>query len=487
VTTAILVVGIGLVLVLALVAVRPAWRLPALAFGLLAIPGNVDNLMPQMTLDPHALADGMAPAISVIDLLLAWAVVLTVRERRAPVWPAQRLLLLAGALFLLASLSALAALFGGVEPAAVLRGVILFARVCALIYLAGALSDVASGGWRLAVAVAAGGIALLANGIYTTVTEDLDRFTAATFGRNGFAVVLMLTTIVAGSLAFRWWGREVGRLGRLPAIGAVLLAAACLFAAAATGTRMALIMLVAAGALGIVFYPGALTRASAGRIAVVAVAIVGVVLSAVTFASAGARTLSILTDPGATIKAVTNAVTNADELPEYSEVRSRSEFWNQAIAMAIAHPVTGVGPYQWNVQRYQIDPDGPVVVADAHDSYLQMAAEYGLPTLVLYLLLLAGALLTALRAIVHRAARERLGWVGLGLVVAGFVYPIAEVTNSHFFNVRNGAFGWLLIAVGVTLAARRVAEAPVVEPVAPLGRDAERPSAPVRDDLHAGA
>jgi hypothetical protein len=118
VTTAILVAGIALVLVLALLAVRPAWRLPVLAFGLLAIPGNVDNLMPQMTLDPHPLADGMAPAVSVIDLLLIWAVALTVRERRMPVWPAQRLLLLAGALFVLASLSALAALVGGVEPAA---------------------------------------------------------------------------------------------------------------------------------------------------------------------------------------------------------------------------------------------------------------------------------------------------------------------------------------------------------------------------------
>ena len=94
-TTAILAAGLVLVAAIAIVETRPKWRLPAVVFGLLAIPGNVDDLLPQMTLDPHVLKDAFAPVVSSADLLLLLAVVLTILEGRRPGVIGRRLTFLA--------------------------------------------------------------------------------------------------------------------------------------------------------------------------------------------------------------------------------------------------------------------------------------------------------------------------------------------------------------------------------------------------------
>lgn len=49
-TTLILWVGLGLAAISALAMRRPDWRVPALVFAILALPGNIDNLLPQMLL-----------------------------------------------------------------------------------------------------------------------------------------------------------------------------------------------------------------------------------------------------------------------------------------------------------------------------------------------------------------------------------------------------------------------------------------------------
>jgi len=449
--SAILLAGIALVAGLAVAMLRPHWRLPALAFGLLAIPGNVDNLLPQMLLDPHDLADATAPAVSVVDLLLGWALLLTVREGHRPMPPVQRLLLGALLVWALAATSSIVALGGGVEPAAVVRGIVVFARIVALIYLSGALAVEIGDGTTLALAIAIGGIGLVGNGIYTTLTHGTDRFTASTFGRNGFAVVLVLATVVASGLAFRTWARlrPWSRMSVVPA-GASLVAAVCLFGAAATGTRMSLVVLVAACGAALVFHPSPLARSSIRRMVAVAVVMVAVLGSSAYLSAGGLRTISLVTKPGTTV----DAVIEPDTVAEGSEVRSRNAFWSLAIRMAREHPLTGVGPFQWNHRRYVLDPTGPKVVADSHNAYLQIAAEYGIPTLAGYLTVLATALLLVLRGAWRGRLVGREGWGGAGLAFAALVYPLGELTNSHLFNVRNGAFGWLLIAVAVVLATR---------------------------------
>lgn len=447
--SAIQLVGVGLVVALAALMLRPQWRLPALAFGLLAIPGNVDNLLPQMLLDPHPLADATAPAVSVVDLLMGWAVVLSLREGRRPGLLVRRLLLGAAVLWVIATASALVALSGGVEPTAVVRGIVVFARIGALLYLAGSLAAELGDGSGLALAVALGGIGLVGNGVYTTLTHGTDRFTASTFGRNGFAIVLVLSTLIASGLAFKTWSwlRPWSRASLVP-LGASVVAATCLFGSAATGTRMSLIVLAAACLAAILAHPAPLARPALRRMGVILGVMVVVLGSSALVSTAGLRTISLITKPGTTV----DAVFEPDTVAEGSEVRSRNAFWALAIDMAQAHPITGVGPFQWNIQRYVLDPKGPKVVADSHNAYLQIAAEYGIPTLAVYLALLASAMLLVTYGIWRGRLTGRAGWAAAGLAVAALVYPLGELTNSHLFNIRNGAFGWLLIAVAVVLA-----------------------------------
>lgn len=443
------IVGLGLVLVCGLLLVRPAWRVPTIAFVLLALPGNVDDLMPQMTLDPHPIPFNTGPAISMIDILIVVAVLLTAVERpqgrsRRGMW------LILGGLALASAVVAAIAAARGVESTAALRGVIIFARLPALLFVAwGTASHIRPA--LVGGAVALGAVVLLGNGVFTTVTRDLDRFTAATFGRNGLAVALVLGTVVVAGLVFQKWTQS-GRSKVGPILGAVV-AGAGLVGAMATGTRMMLVLLVAAAGLGFLFFPGGLRRSSLRPVAVVGAVTVAVMLSSVLLTTAGGRVLSLLSQPGV----AGELLTEPDEIPGGTEVQSRGEFWRLALRMAADEPLTGVGPYQWNIERYQLDPASPVVVADAHNTYLQIAAEYGLLVLGLYLLALLVAALTVLTALRRaRAAGEtgRLGWATIGLAVAGLTYPIADLTNSHLFNVRTGAFGWLLLLTAIVLTHR---------------------------------
>jgi O-antigen ligase len=449
VTTAILAAGLVLVVAIAIVLTQPRWRVPAVVFGLLAIPGNVDDLLPQMTLDPHVLNDVSAPVVSSADLLLLLAVVLTIREGRRTDVIGRRLTILALVLMALAWATSLYAAASGVEFAAVVRGMILFARIPALFYLATSLRTELSDGSRVAMAVVAGGVSVLGNGLYTTITGDLDRFTARTFGRNGLAILLVFIIVVATGLVYaRWAAAGKPGWGRLIAPVSAIIAAGSLFGASASGTRMGFLVLLFVGAIGAVINPVGLTRQAVKGMVLTFVAATVILGASVVLTTAGGRTVSVITDPDTTV----DVVTNPGSVPTETEIRSRGQFWELALQMARANPLTGVGPFQWNVRRYDLDPNGPVAVADAHNSYLQVAAEYGLVVLAVYLALLLLSLGYVGWRLRHSAVRESLGWTGLGLSVACLVFPLADATNSHLFNIRNGAVEWLAIAVAVALA-----------------------------------
>ncbi len=425
---------------------RPRHRIPALLAAILAVPGNVDNLMPQMRLDPNDLANNTAPAVSVVDLLIVWALVLTWREGRMR-WPARRIerwavlaaLVAAG----LATTSAVAAVVSGVEFAASLRGSIVFLRVPLLLLLVVSLRDELNQGRLLAFAAAIGVVALLANGVYTSTANDLTRFTASTVGRNGFALALVLAGTLAGGSALALFS-ERGRIGWV-IVGLGTLAAAAFFASVATGTRMSLLAFVPALVLGL-----ALTRfwRPPRRVVPVAVAVAVLVLAVAAggvLTSEGGRAVSVVTDFGETV----DIITDPEGQPSYSPVRSRTLFWRQALVMFAEHPVTGVGPFQWNFLRYQMDSEATEVVADPHNAYLQIAAEYGLPTLIVYTALTALIILSAL--LNAWRSGSPLVFTATALLIASLVYPATELTNSHLFNVRLGPTGWIIMASALVI------------------------------------
>jgi len=446
-TTVILIGGLLMVAALAVAMIEPRWRLPALAFGLLAIPGNIDDLLPQMVLDPHAVLDATAAVITFADLLLVWAVVLTIREARPLGGTIRHLIALAIALAAIATTVSIVNMAQGVDLPSVVRGIVLFARIPALLYLAGALRSELGDGRLLAYAIVAGGIVLLGNGIYTTISADLGRFTAKTFGRNGFAIALTVVTVVGSALACDLWSKARTGRHRAAALACGIVAAACLFGMSATGTRMALIVSIAAAGAALLLYPRRLDRAAFRGILITSVIAIVIVVASIAMTAAGGRTVSFFTDP----ETIVGVVTNPGGVPTATEIRTRGQFWALAAQMALARPLTGVGPFQWNVVRYKLEPNGPVVVADSHQSYLQIAAEYGFVTLAAYLVTLGAAALAVVAGIWSRERRATLGWTGIGLVVGSAVIPLAALTNAHIINPRNGPLEWLLIATGLSL------------------------------------
>lgn len=470
-TTAILVSGICLAFALAIVMIRREWRLPALAFGLLAIPGNVDDLLPQMHLDPHQIVGSTAAAVSVVALLLAWSVILTAREgrsQRIPPW----IFALAGTLATLATLSAAVATVRGVEPLAAVRGAVVFVQVAAVLFLAGNLIASRQDAYRLALAFAGGGVILIGNGLYTSTTQNLARFTATTFGRNTFAVALIVCTVVAGGLVFSLWDRlrASGRYALL-IVGATVVAGAALFGAVASGSRISMVALV--GAAGLVLALNAGWRSAAGlrRVTVVAVVMIAIIGSAGVLTSGGGRTISVVTSVGDAAQ----GVSDPGSLPVYSEIRSRVDFWHMALQMIARNPVFGVGPFQWNFERYKLAKYEPLV-ADPHNSYLQVAAEYGIPTAALYLLLLAACFAVVVSASRRPMAIARSDWTVASLAGGAFAFALADATNSNLFNERMGLVGWLLVAAAVSCAAVSLRETVTAETATGRARAPATPS-----------
>jgi O-antigen ligase len=461
-TTVILAAGLVMIVVLATAIARPSLRMPAIAFGLLALPGNVDDLLPQLALDPHSIRDAMAPVVTSIDLLIVWALLLTVRESPGVGPTGRRVLGVAVVAAVVASIAVAVAALGGVPAGAIARGLILWWRIAALIYMAFALRAHLGDGRLLGLAIVAGGVVLLGNGVYTTVTDDLDRFTAKTFGRNGLAIALTVVTVIGTGVAADLWSRAVSTRDRWLAVGAATVAALSLFGMSATGTRIAFMMLLLAGVAALVLYPGRLGRRAVPGIALTFAVAVAVLAGSVFLTTAGGRTLSVVTDLDTTV----DVVTDPGGTPTETEIRSRGEFWDLAVQMALDDPLTGVGPFQWNVVRYVMDPTGPVVVADAHQTYLQVAAEYGIPSLALYVILLASIASAIVPSLVSVRVRERLGWAGIGIVIGSGIIPIAAMTNAHVISPRNGPLEWLLLAsaAAICVAAREGDIARTTEP-----------------------
>lgn len=448
-TTAILIGGLVVTLVIAWLMLRPTWRLPGLLFALLAVPGNVDNLLPQMRLDPHQIANATAPAISFVDLLIAWAIVLTVREGLLAEWPRWSRLIAAVAIAfgLLAAGVSLINLAQGVEPAAVLRGVLTLARIPALVVLVIALRDATADGRRLAIAFAAALVALIGNGVFTAWQLETTRFTAATFGRNGFSLVLVVAALATTGLGIGLWSVAETWRARAVALVAFALAAAGLFGAIATGTRMSLLVAVPAVAIALLVNRTWAHRRGIMGLALIAVGIVAVAGAATLWTAEGGRALSVVTDPGETV----DIISDPGGEPDYSPVRTRTHWWNQALSMVRGDPATGVGPYQWNIRRYELDPSAAPIVADPHNTYIQMGAEYGLPVLAVYVAGLTLLALAVLATAWRSTALTRRSPVATAVAAGALMIPLTELTNSHLFNVRIGAVTWLLLALALSL------------------------------------
>jgi O-antigen ligase len=151
---------------------------------------------------------------------------------------------------------------------------------------------------------------------------------------------------------------------------------------------------------------------------------------------------------------------------EASNEAHTSLFW-AALRMIADAPLTGVGPY--NFKTLSAAYSGLERDFIAHNSYLELAAELGLPVLLIFLLLVAASfrgLGRAVRPTADPQGRELAAWAqGLGSGLIGFLVA------GLFISAQYEKWFWLVVFLSIVverLAARRerLPAAPALAPQA---------------------
>jgi len=254
------------------------------------------------------------------------------------------------------------------------------------------------------------------------------RLTGAGVNPNQLGGYLLVSAILAATLAC---SRELSTPARTGAAGAAGL---CIVLQLLTGSRGAIVGL--AMALVAAFFV-----AGQGRRAGMATAAVLVVL--------GGVAVFVTVAPPETVHRITRSDTTGS---------GRTDIWRVGWRMVEAHPLTGVGVGNFSVSTidYLLRPGATkraVYIVDepkvAHNIYLEVLAELGLPGLVLFLVIV---LISGHSAIVaarsFRWSGDREGELlarGLAVALAGLL--AAAFFSSELFSKQL----WLLLAIAVTL------------------------------------
>jgi O-antigen ligase len=227
-------------------------------------------------------------------------------------------------------------------------------------------------------------------------------------------------------------------------IGGIGLA---ILAALATASRTGLIALAAA-VLVMPFFAGKGRRGAATLLTLVVIGGAGLYFTS--FASSDVR------------EHVTSASQDGGS--------GRTTIWRVGTRMAKANSATGVGigNFQTSTVHYLLEPGDGITRSDhiidnakvAHNSYLEVWAELGIPGLTMYLLLIVAALVTALKSARRYAALALREHEAIARAVAVSIVGLAA--GSFFISAENSKPLWLLLALGMVtskLVARQEAAA----------------------------
>jgi putative inorganic carbon (HCO3(-)) transporter len=149
-------------------------------------------------------------------------------------------------------------------------------------------------------------------------------------------------------------------------------------------------------------------------------------------------------------QAVTAFLTAGDS----TSAGERLELWSRALYIVQDFPFTGIGMGTFNdivrtlYPLFLISPD--TVVPHAHNLYLQMAIDYGLPGFVAFIAMLTTVVALGTHTIL-RIRHGREGALAVGLVAGYIVYLIHGLTDVVTFSTKAAVIVWLLMALMVSL------------------------------------
>jgi putative inorganic carbon (hco3(-)) transporter len=135
-----------------------------------------------------------------------------------------------------------------------------------------------------------------------------------------------------------------------------------------------------------------------------------------------------------------------------ANVDSREAYWSAAARMAADHPILGVGPGRFGIEASNYVLNDPINIERpvVHNSYLEVLAEGGVPTLIAFIALIFGSWRLLARARVR--FRERDDRDGLRIVAATQASLVVAIVSANFLSVQITIPLWLLAGIAAVLA-----------------------------------
>ncbi|MDQ7842948.1 MAG: O-antigen ligase family protein [Armatimonadota bacterium] len=386
--------------------VVPGWRTRQFS-ARLAAPWWLGSVVTVAVLFRLAIGDGgrepfgLAMAQITVLLLLA-LLVWTGRARLSPAaW---------SGLFMLAVMAVTSPT--SVRPEASVRQILLWAMYIGIAVTTGStlLTPQAARRATDALVAIAGALVLYGLFIFWGAGDPRMRWYATFYWPNPFAGFLLLVVPVE---LLRCLRARAAREALAHGTMAALLLVALLF----TYSRGAWLSLAAVlPVVGIVLRPSSWWQA-ARRLAVVGAAVVAVTVGLA--GAAGAR---------ATVAGIAGRASSTADVGDYS-IRGRLHFWRAALAIFRDHPVLGTGPGTFGAVHAAYQRDSRYYARDAHNFYLQAAAEMGILGFLSTIAVVAGILLTWLGSLaVTRGTESYAVAVGLGVgLIAFFAHSAVDM------------------------------------------------------------
>lgn len=298
-----------------------------------------------------------------------------------------------------------------------------------------------------ALVFTAGWLVLIAGFMYWGAANPSMRWFATFYWPNPFAGFLLLALPI-----------EAARCARAPRVrdGAVHGALTVLLGMGLvlTYSRGAWLSALAAGGLLLALFPRGGRARPALRLTVIALLIGAAVITVTTAAAMSAR------------QGASGVVSRAASVADSGDlsIRGRMEFWRAAVAVFLDHPVLGTGGGTFGAVHAAYQRDARFFARDAHNLYLQTAAELGVLGLAALGGLLTALVLTARRALRGSGTtRDETPVAGVVAALAAFFLHSGVEMNWAFPAAPAGAF--ILMGVLAWHAQARTTPAPRLHPL----------------------
>ena len=135
-----------------------------------------------------------------------------------------------------------------------------------------------------------------------------------------------------------------------------------------------------------------------------------------------------------------------------ANVDSREAYWSAAARMAADHPILGVGPGRFGIESKNYILNDPINIERpvVHNSYLEVLAEGGVPTLIAFIALIFGSWRLLARARVRFQVSETTS-DGLRIVAATQASLVVAIVSANFLSVQITIPLWLLAGIAAVL------------------------------------